>query len=286
MSTRTIVFVGATSGIGRHAAQRLATAGHRLVLIGRDPQRVHDLRAALPNATVIAADVATKSGIDTAAVQIAESVDRVDTLVNNAGVMLQRRTVTAEGIEQNLAVHHLAPYSMTSALLPLLRRGGGRVVNVNSEGHRSALLRSDPIDIDFDDLGSAHDYHVFVAYSRSKLAGLLFSYELQRRHPELEVVAVHPGMIRSDLVRGFSGLRLAAVRAASLVLSMPTARGADPIVHLATEPEVRRGAYYNRFAPQTSSPASRDLGTARRLWEITEQLRGTFSPADPPGGRS
>lgn len=278
MNARTIVLVGATSGIGRHAARLLAQDGHRLVLVGRDPGRVRALREELPNATVIAADVATKSGIDSAAEQIAEAVDRVDTLVNNAGVMLQRRTVTAEGVEQNFAVHHLAPYSMTSALLPLLRRGGGRVVNVNSEGHRAALLSSGSIDIDFDDLYSARDYQVFVAYSRGKLAGLLFTYELQRRHRELEVVAVHPGMVRSDLVRGFSGLRRAAVRAAS-VSFLPTSQGAEPIVRLATAPEVQCGAYYNRFAPEPSSPASYDLGAAQRLWEITEQLRGPFVPA-------
>lgn len=277
MSSRTIVLVGATSGIGREAAGTLAAAGHRLILIGRDPQRVRDLRAALPTATVIAADVATKAGIESAAQQIAESVDRIDTLINNAGVMSQQRTVTAEGIEQNFAIHHLAPYSMTSALLPLLRQGGGRVVNVNSEGHRAALLRSDTIDIEFEDLYSTRDYHIFLAYSRSKLANLHFSYELHRRFPELEVVAVHPGMVRTDLVRGFSGPRMLAMRALARAISLPTSEGAGPIVHLATESEIRRGAYYNRYRPEQSSPASYDLGTSRRLWEATEQLRGLFS---------
>ena len=136
---RTIAFIGA-SGLGRAAADQLARDGRKLVLVGRDPKRLERLAKQLPAAVVIGADVSTIAGIDHAATQIECAVDHLDALVNNAGVMIPTRQTTSEGIELNFAVHHLAPYSMTSSLLPLLRAGSGRVVNVNSECHRAPLL--------------------------------------------------------------------------------------------------------------------------------------------------
>ncbi|GAA5053531.1 NAD(P)-dependent dehydrogenase (short-subunit alcohol dehydrogenase family) [Thermocatellispora tengchongensis] len=272
---RTIVLVGATSGIGRHAARRLAAEGHRLVLIGRDPERVRRLARDLPAAHVITADISTADGVDQAAKEVHAAVGHIDTLVNNAGVMLPDRRTTAEGIELNLAVHHLAPWSMTGRLLPLLRRGDGRVVNVNSEGHRAPLRGPGPVLLDLGDLNSEHGYDPFLTYSRTKLANLMFTYELHRRHPELTVVAVHPGMVRTDLGRHFSRVLVTLVGA----FSLPARQGAEPIVRLATAPEVAAGAYYDRFTPVASSHASYDLDTARRLWDATAALRGPFAPA-------
>jgi len=271
-SPRTIVVIGATSGLGRRAAQRLAVGGHRLVLAGRDPRRADELRAELPEADVISGDVATMDGIEAVVKQINDAVDRVDTLVNNAGVMVPSRQVTADGTELNLAVHHLAPYSMTSLLLPLLRAGDGRVVNVNSEGHRAALFHGGPIELDFTDLNSENDYDPFLVYSRTKLANLMFSYELQRRHPELTAVAVHPGMVRTDLGRHFPRLQVAAMHA----ISMSAQKGAAPVVALAADADVQPGAYYDRFRPVQSSPFSYDRAAVARLWAETERLRGPF----------
>ncbi|MEV6109830.1 SDR family NAD(P)-dependent oxidoreductase [Streptomyces sp. NPDC051940] len=269
---RTIVLVGATSGLGRQAAVRLAADGHRLILAGRDPRRVRDLARELPRAHVIGADVATAAGVDELARQVSAATDRIDTLVNNAGVMRPTRTVTAEGHELNLAVHHLAPFSTTSRVLPLLRRGEGRIVNVNSEGHRSPMRGSGEVALDFDDLDSERGYDPFMAYSRSKLANLLFSYELQARHPELTVVAVHPGLVRTRLGRDFPSLQVRLVHA----FALSARRGAEPVVRLATG-TVSAGRYYNRFAPVPSSPRSRDTAAARRLWAVTEEVRGPFT---------
>jgi NAD(P)-dependent dehydrogenase (short-subunit alcohol dehydrogenase family) len=269
---RTIVFVGATSGLGRSAAGQLAADGHRLVLVGQDPERARDLEAELPGVRVITGDAATRAGIQELARRIGNDVDQVDTLVNNAGVMLPTRRVTPDGTELNLAVHHLAPYSMTSELLPLLQRGDGRIVNVNSEGHRAALFRGGPIEIDFTDLGSERSYDPFIAYSRTKLASLMFTYELQRRHPELTAVAVHPGMVRTDLGRHFPRIQVAAMHA----ISRSAHYGGAPVAYLAAAPDISAGAYYNRFARAPSSAASRDPVAARRLWEVTERMRGTF----------
>ncbi|MFD0637013.1 SDR family NAD(P)-dependent oxidoreductase [Catenulispora yoronensis] len=161
---RTIVFVGATSGLGRASALQLAAAGHRLILVGRDARRGASLVQQISSRTpaspatrppaFLAGDVSTRAGIEAVVSRIRDETDAVDTLVNNAGVMVPRRTLTAEGMELNFAVHHLAPFTMTALLLPLLARGAGRVVNTNSEGHRAPLFGAGDVRLDFDDLQS------------------------------------------------------------------------------------------------------------------------------------
>lgn len=271
-TVRTIALIGATSGLGRAAADQLAKDGHNLVLVGRDPKRVERLAQQLPAAVVIGADVSTDAGIDHVTAQIEGAVDHLDALVNNAGVMIPTRQTTSEGIELNFAVHHLAPYSVTSRLLPLLQAGSGRVVNVNSEGHRAPLFGGGPVRIDLHDLNMEGGYDPYLAYSRTKLANLLFSYELQRRHPELSVVAVHPGMVRTDLGRHWPRIQVAAMHA----MSISARKGAEPVVSLATAGSVEPGGYYNRCTPTRSSAESYDRDLAHQLWEATEALRGSF----------
>ncbi|WP_157987760.1 SDR family NAD(P)-dependent oxidoreductase [Jiangella endophytica] len=279
--TRTIVVAGATSGLVRRSAEDLAAAGHRMILIGRSPDRAADLSRRLPDAVVVAADLSTADGVARAVAAVRAATDRVDTLVNGAGVMLPDRRVTAEGLELNFAVHHLAPFSLTGALLPLLHDGDGRVVNVNSEGHRAPLRGRGPVAIDFADLQSERRYDPFLAYSRTKLANLLFTYELHRRHPELSVVALHPGMVRTDIGRHFPRV---LVLMASL-MSLSARQGADPVTRLAGADVVENGSYYDRYRTVASSAASYDRDDATRLWRLTEELRGPFSGtcAPPPG---
>lgn len=267
-NVRTIVITGATSGLGRQAAHQLADAGHHLILVGRDPHRARTLQNELPHAVTLTADLATSDGIRAAARTIAVRTRHIDTLINNAGVMLPDRRLSSDGIELNFAVHHRAPHSLTGQLLPLLQRGDGRVVNVNSEGHRAALFNTGPIDIDFGDLNSENSYDPFIAYSRSKLANLHDGYELQRRHPDLTVVAVHPGMVRTDLGRHFPRLRVAAMHA----LSISAAKGAQPVTYLAGAADLVGGTYYDRFTPVSSSTASYDRTTAERLWRTVEPI--------------
>lgn len=271
-----IVLVGATSGIGRQAAIQLAAQGHDLILAGRDAARGAQV-AAETAGTFVQADISTLEGVERLATHVRKNAPRVDVLVNNAGVMTPRRRTTAEGNELNFAVHHLAPFSVTSRLLPLLRKGEGRVVNVNSEGHRMPLRGAGPVTIRFDDLQSERDFDPFLVYSRTKLANLLFTYELHRRHDELRVVALHPGMVRTDLARSWPRWQVAL---AGLVMpGLPAGAGAKPVVRLATAGDVEFGRYYDRFTPVSSSSASYDEQTASRLWEVTEKLRGAFDAA-------
>ncbi|MDP4511547.1 SDR family NAD(P)-dependent oxidoreductase [Nonomuraea turcica] len=268
---KTVVLTGATAGIGREAAIRLAASGHKLVLVGRNAQRGEELAVRLHGAHFVQGDLSTSAGVAQVAESITEALGTVDVLINNAGVMEPRRRLTDEGMELNFAVHHLAPYSLTKALLPLLRTDG-RVVNVNSIGHARAMRGSGPVTLDFDDLQSERSYEATLAYSRAKLANLLFSYELQRRYPAMTVVALHPGMVRTDLGRSFPRLQVMAVTA----LAPSAAKGAEPLCVLATDPDVVKGGYYDRNTLTNSSPASYDTEAARRLWEITEQLRGPY----------
>lgn len=170
-------------------------------------------------------------------------------------------------------MHHLAPQRLTPRLLPLLRAGDGRVVNVNSEGHRAALFRTAPIRIDFDDLDSV-DYGPFLVYSRTKLANLLDTFELHRRHPELTVLAVHPGIVRSNLGRAFPRLRVAAMHA----VSIPARAAGRDLAHLATSGDIEGVAYYNRRHRSRPSDAALDQTTAARLWETTEALENGAGP--------
>ncbi|MFI7059591.1 SDR family NAD(P)-dependent oxidoreductase [Kribbella sp. NPDC050124] len=268
----TVVLIGATSGLGRQAAEQLA--GHRLFLIGRDPDRAAALAKRLPDATVIAADVSVLSGVERVAAVISSATERVDVLVNNAGVMTPSRQVSAEGIELNLAVHHLAPWSVTALLLPLIP-AGGRIVNVNSEGHRSPMrggvVRIDPARLE----DGPAEFDPFLTYSRSKLANLLYTYELQRRRPDLSVVAVHPGVVRTSLGRQFPRLQVAAIHA----FALSARRGAEPVVRLAVGSE-RPSGYYDRFTPVRSSAASYDEDLARRVWQATAELRPYAGRAD------
>ena len=273
--SRIVVLVGATSGLGRQAAKQLAAASHRLFLVGRSERRAAELARELPDATVIIADVSVLDGIERVARQISAATDQVDVLINNAGVMTRDRQTTAEGMELNLAVHHLAPWSMTTSLLPLMRPGA-RVVNVNSEGHRAPMRGGGIVTLDPDDpasLQSERDFGTFRTYSRTKLANLLFSYELRRRRPELTVAALHPGMVRTDLGRQFPRLQVAAINA----LALSARRGAEPVVRLAVGSDVDPG-YYDRFTPVRSSALSYDVALAGRLWAATEKLRGPMSP--------
>lgn len=286
----TVVITGATSGLGRQIARGLARRGHRVIGVGRDPARAAALRAELDthegvHPVVAAFDLATSNGQHAFAELVRNQTDRVDALINNAGVMSPNRQQTSDGYELNFAVHHLAPHALTGLLLPLLRAArmpagpGGvslaRVVNVNSAGHQTSLGGHHNLRLDFDDLQSHHDYDPFLAYSRSKLANLLFSYELVRRHGhELIVNALHPGMVRTDLGRLWPKLQVAAMHA----FAISAAKAAPAVIALAVEPVSTQGGYYDRTTPTRSSPPSYDLAAAERLWNITERINGTFDP--------
>jgi NAD(P)-dependent dehydrogenase (short-subunit alcohol dehydrogenase family) len=289
---RTAVVTGANSGIGYHQALELARHGAHVVLACRDTGRgaaaLSQLTAALPGASadVAALDLADLGSVRRFADSYRAGHAGLDILVNNAGVMALPRRSTADGFELQFGTNHLGHFALTGLLLPHLRdRPGARVVTVSSLLHPFGR-------IDFGNLNAERRYRKWAAYTQSKLANLLFALELQRRLDAAGAgvvsIAAHPGVAATNLHA--SGPRLAGNRLRERLAQFggglayqPAPMGALPVLRAATDPTVRGGDYLgpaNRFGsrglprPATPSRRARDDATARRLWDVSEQLTG------------
>jgi NAD(P)-dependent dehydrogenase (short-subunit alcohol dehydrogenase family) len=278
MDERIVLITGATSGIGRVTAEALAQQGMRVVLGARSVARAEDtiatIRARNSSATVeyLLADLSSQAEVRRLAAEFRARHDRLHVLVNNAGAVFFTRQETVDGLEMTLALNHLAPFLLTSLLLDTLRASApARVVTVASMAHNG-------VTIPFDDLQQHRGhYHPFRAYSQSKLANILFTYELARRLEGTGVTAnaLHPGFVSSNFGKTqstawrtvFTGLR---------PFMISPQKGAQTSIYLATAPEIEQtnGQYFARSRPARSSPASYDEGSQQRLWAASEQLVG------------
>jgi retinol dehydrogenase 12 len=283
MNGKVCVVTGATSGIGKAAATALAGMGAQVVLVGRDRGRAEAAAAgigaigAVPPKVEIA-DLASMEQVRALAGRLA-SLERIDVLINNAGLVLGERRVTTDGFEYVFAVNHLAPFLLTNLLLPKLTESTpARVVTVASDAHSAAKL-------DLDDPGQEHGWNSWRSYANSKLANILFTRELARRIDGIGVTAncAHPGTVRTGFGReGSPLLRLGTAIARPFFLSPE--RGADTIVYLASSPDVagETGGYYVKRQRREPSAAARDDATARELWDISAKMTG-LTPAQPAG---
>jgi NAD(P)-dependent dehydrogenase (short-subunit alcohol dehydrogenase family) len=276
LADKVCVITGATSGIGRVAAERLAQMGARLVVVARDPARAEAtltrLRAIAPAAAHRAhlADLSRIGEMKRVAAEIAAAEPRIDLLINNAGALFGARRLIEDGLERSFAVNHLAYFVLTLGLRErLLAAAPARVVNTASTMHRVAWL-------DLDDLQYAKFYNGVFAYSRSKLANILFTRELARRWAGTGVTVNchHPGFVRSRF-GNHSGLMAPFVFIAKAV-AIPPAWGAKTLVHLATAPEVAdvTGGYFVRCRLTRPSRSAEDDDLARRLWDETARIAG------------
>ena len=274
MHGKVCVVTGASSGIGRVAALGLAERGAAVVLVCRNEERGAPVleeieqRGGAGSATLLTADLSSQRQVRQVAAAFRERFDRLDVLINNAGVAgWGTRQVTEEGLETTFAVNHLAPFLLTNLLLDRLKASApARVVTVSSAAHKNCTL-------DFEDLQGERRYSGFGAYSRSKLANILFTRELSRRLEGSGVTAncLHPGVVATGIFRNLPGW-MRAILVSPLVLSPE--KGADTMLYLATAPEVAEvsGRYFVRRKTVPSSRASRDAEAARRLWEASEAL--------------
>ena len=286
-SGRTAVITGGNSGIGFEAARVLAGRGARLILGCRDQGKAHDavtrIRAAAPgaNVRVVPLDLASLESVRVAAGQIRSACEGIDLLINNAGVMMPPYGRTADGFELQFGINHLGHFALTGLLIDRLAAlPGARVVTVSSNGHRDGR-------INFDDLQSERGYRRVAGYGQSKLANLMFTYELQRRldsagSPAI-AVAAHPGLTRTDLARYLSRVMTAFYVLVERPLAQRAAIGALGTLRAATDPAVHGGEYYGpvrwrgeRGYPEriSSSERSHDEGAQRRLWQESERLTG------------
>ncbi len=279
----TCVVTGATSGIGRETARLLAGRGGTLIGVGRDPQRceeaARDIRRSAENARVLflPADLSSQSELRGLAARIAAQVDRIDVLVNNAGTFTLARKETVDGVEMQLAVNWLAGFTLTGLLMPKLQAAkAARIVTLSSGSHFAGRMR-------WDDMGMHRGYHGLKAYNRSKLATVLFTYELARRLPigsPLRVHAVDPGLVRTDIGAKGSGRFVQMVWRIRTRGGISPARAAESVVFCASDPSIahRTGLYWKECRPLPSSRISYDAGEAGRLWRLGESLSGIRYP--------
>jgi NAD(P)-dependent dehydrogenase (short-subunit alcohol dehydrogenase family) len=279
---RTVLITGATSGLGLRTAQELAERGATVVVAGREPAQI----AERLGGEALRLDLGDLASVRAAAAEFKERHDRLDLLVNNAGLMIPPYGRTRDGFELQFGVNHLGHYALTGLLLDRLARGSApRVVTVSSNAHRRGTIR-------FDDLDWAHGYHPMNAYAMSKLANLLFAAELGRRHPWLTSVAAHPGAARTRLMRTspwhFRVVVSPRTRWVFSWLIQSEEAGAQPILRAATDPAVGGGEYFGpggwgEFTGPpvlvTTSAAAQDPDLASRLWDTSQRLTGVNWPA-------
>jgi NAD(P)-dependent dehydrogenase (short-subunit alcohol dehydrogenase family) len=298
-SGRIALVTGANSGIGWETARVLAAHGATVLLGCRSAERgraaLQRIQAICPkaDAALLEMDLADLDSVREVAATVRRDHGRLDLLINNAGLMATPEQRTAQGFEMQFGVNHLGHFALTGLLLPaLLAARGARIVTVSSNGHRPGRIR-------FEDLNWASDYKPWAAYFQSKLANLLFTYELQRRlqaaGSTTAALAAHPGGSKTNLGHENPGglLNTILYRSRPLIerfLLQSSAMGALPTLRAAVDPEARGGEYYgpDGFGEQTGHPVrvgssrrSKDVEVARRLWRVSEELTGvtyTFTP--------
>lgn len=264
-----ILVTGSTDGIGKATALELARRGYRVVLHGRDEKKGRSVQEEIGGKTgndrlgLIIADFSRREDVREMAAGIRDDYDRLDVLINNAGVYMPERRLTPDGLETTFQVNFLAPFLLTHLLLPILTSSApARIVTVASIAHRSVNR------VEWDNLQGERKYDPYYAYCLSKLGNIIFTYELARRLEGTQVTAncLHPGVTDTKLLRaGWSGIGGA-----------PPEEGAKTSVCLATSHEVERvsGRYFEEMRPAVSSSVSRDPRVQERLWRIGETFAG------------
>ena len=280
VNPKTIVITGGNSGIGLATARAMAARGWRVVITGRDRARLDRARALIARAGPADVDLRIGDFRELASVRALAAAlsgePRIDVLLNNAGIVLSRRRVTADGNDMMLQVNHLAPFLLTNLLLDkLTREAPARIVVVSSRFHLRATHHG------FDDFQFEHGFSLADAYARTKLYNVMFTRELARRLAGTGVTAnaLHPGFVRTRIGRDgdLSGVTALLWSLAVRLNARPPGEGARVPVFLATAPGVEQvsGAYFARdLAPRPVNPLAEDERASRRLWELSAALVG------------
>ena len=290
MTGKNVLVTGGTAGIGKATAVGLAALGARVAITGRDRIRAEaaaaDIRAASgnPAVDVFTADMSAQAEVRRLAGEVLDAYPRLDVLVNNVGGFWAHRHVTTDGLERTFALNHLGPFLLTNLLLDRLKASApARVVTVSSGAHAAGR-------IDFDDLQGSTTYSGQRAYSASKLANVMFTYELARRLDGTGVTAtvLHPGVVRTNFgADDPAGLIKAMLPLVRLFMKTPAA-GAATTIYLASSVELEgaTGRYFANRKPKTSSRVSYDTAAAARLWKVSTALVGLTTTVATTRGAS
>jgi NAD(P)-dependent dehydrogenase (short-subunit alcohol dehydrogenase family) len=281
MQGKVCLVTGATSGIGLVTARELARRGARVIIVGRSPERatraLGEIKAETGAKSVesLVADLSSLADLRRLAAQVCERCPELHVLVNNAGGIFLKRVESVDGFEMTFALNHLSYFLLTNLLLPRLKKSApARIVSVASDAHKG-------VSIDFDTIEKGEPFRGWRAYQQSKLANILFTYELARGLEGSGVTAntLHPGFVRTGIFRQ-EGLVGWLIRRAADLIALTPEQGARTSIYLASSPVVDgvSGRYFVKEQPAASSPQSRDEAAAKRLWQLSEQLTG-LAPA-------
>lgn len=273
-----ILITGATAGIGKETARRIAKTGAKIVLIGRNRSKGEEVVSELKRSTnnenieLLVADLASIAEIRRVADEFETKYDRLDVLVNNAGAIFDKREVTVDGLEKTFALNHISYFLLTNLLLETLKRSeSARIVSVSSMAHNYGK-------IEFDNLQSEKSFGALATYSNSKLMNILFTYELARRLQDTKITAncLHPGGVASSFGDNMGGFFSYVVWFFKNTVAISAEKGAETSIYLATSPEVEgvSGKYFDSKKAKDSSKISYDADLQKRLWEASEKIVG------------
>ena len=278
MNDKVVLITGATNGIGKAAALALAKQGATVVIVGRSAAKTEETAAEIRQQSGVTvdsflADLSSMAEVRRLAGEFQQRYSRLDVLVNNAGAFYAKREVSVDGYEMTFALNHLSYFLLTNLLLDLLKASApSRIVNVSSDAHRGAK-------INLEDLQLETGYSAMgPAYGRSKLANILFSYELARRldGTGVTVNALHPGLVATGFAANNAGLVMQMFRLVTRLFGKTPEQGAETIVHLASSPEVEgvTGKYWSQRKAVDSSEVSYNVDDQKRLWEMSAEMTG------------
>lgn len=276
LSGKVCLITGSTSGIGRVTATALAEMGVKLVIHGRNRTKTENtvelIKSASGNPQIhyLLADFSKLDQVQEMATTFQDRFDRLDILINNAGAFFNRRILTPFGVEMTFLVNHLAGFTLTTTLLEIMKKSTpARIVNISSEGHRQGRL-------DLEDLTFRKGYFGMKAYGRSKLANILFAFELARRLEGSGVTAnaLHPGHIATNIWKNNFGIFGTPLKWLMEKIALSPEEGAQNSIYLSSAPDLSNmsGKYFIKNQPAQPSAEAQDLDLARRLWEKSEEL--------------
>ena len=278
MNGKVCLVTGATDGIGKVSARVLAELGAKVIIVGRNPEKsaivLAELRSISGNENIdlLMADLAVMQEVRDLAEQVISRYDRLDVLLNNAGGYFTKHKITSDGLEMTFALNHMSYFLLTNKLMELLKYSApARIVNVSSDAHYG-------VDIEFENLNGEQEYKAWKAYQKSKLANVLFTYELLKKVPgNITVNCLHPGFVATNFGHNNGWFFGPVLKIAQRISAIDPEEGAKTSIFLCSAPEVKgvSGKYFYKCQPKTSSRESRNMDTGKRLWQISSDIAST-----------
>ena len=278
MNGKICLVTGATDGIGKVSARVLAELGAKVIIVGRNPEKsaivLAELRSISGNENIdlLMADLAVMQEVRDLAEQVISRYDRIDVLLNNAGGYFTKHEITSDGLEMTFALNHMSYFLLTNKLMELLKYSApARIVNVSSDAHYG-------VDMEFENLNGEQEYKAWKAYQKSKLANVLFSYELLKKVPgNITVNCLHPGFVATNFGHNNGGFFGPVLKIAQRISAIDPEEGAKTSIFLCSALEVKgvSGKYFYKCQPKTSSRESRNMDTGKRLWQISSDIAST-----------